>query len=381
MSRAVMCLVPANLKELNEKGVLGHILQRDLGGYWDKVITVHPFAHVDQQVALSEDRRHVVREYRWLTWSAVRDMIHTIKIGNVRAIKAHDPYAMGAIALLLSRVCRIPYVIMICSSYELEWHNTHKAIIRHHWIDNLVAWVTLKGAARVFGGSGDAMEWAIRSGASRSKSLVVRTGGVDERHFASLDTRTNRSQEFGLAGKRSMLCVSRLSREKFVEDAIVCLEHLSHSTDEHCELLLAGDGEFRPELEALAREHGVQDRVRFLGFLPQEKLIDLMYTVDVIVAPLSGSALVESALSGTPIVAYDIDWHRELITHSYSGMLAPWRNPREMAEAVVRILGDRALGVRLGRNARDKAIQQHGLQSLYKLEASCFNELVGGVNA
>ncbi len=368
--KVLLCLVPANIDELVTKGVVKDILQRDLNGYWDKVITVHPFAHITQVVELNE--RHVVYEYKYPTLSMLWSLVRLVKKEKVGAIKAHDPYLMGMLALLLSKICHIPYEIIILSSYQLEWENIRLTILWFHWLDKIVAWITFKFASVVVGANDDCAEWAVRNGAKRSKRRVIRIT-VSERHYLPLDTRHDLRAELGLVERNIILYVGRLSQEKFVEDVIDCIALL----DDSCIMLLAGDGDHRQELEDKVHSYNIADRVRFLGFQPQEKVADLMFTSDVIVSPLTGSSLVEAALSSSPVVAYDIDWQKELIINECTGLVVPWRDTLAMAKAVKRLLEDRALGQRLGMNARNKALEQHGLENMYRQEVALFTNLLG----
>ncbi|ORE91083.1 hypothetical protein ATO13_21291 [Stappia sp. 22II-S9-Z10] len=68
--------------------------------------------------------------------------------------------------------------------------------------------------------------------------------------------------------------------------------------------LVAGDGADRARLEALASEQGVTDMVRFLGFLPQERLPQLYLAADLFVLPSTGEGFgivfLEAMACGTP---------------------------------------------------------------------------------
>jgi len=374
MGKTLLCLVPSRLSDLEAKGVTGHITERDLGGYWERVYTVHPFCLSERRVELSE--RHTVLEYRFGLRMLV-SLARLIKREKIDAIKAHDPYCTGAIALALSFLCHIPYVIMICSSYDLMYQTTGKSILVFRWLDSLVSAVTLRFAAMVFGGSEDAMRWAIKNGAKESTACVVRTGGVDAIHYAQTEPWSDIKASKGLSGKRVILYIGRLDPVKFPDDAVKCFAEVSKS-EPGAVLVMAGEGDMRDEVEKLVSHLGLADKVRFLGFIPQRELYDWTHSADVIVAPLSGSALVESALSGTAVVAYDIDWHSELIVNGETGILVKYRDCKAMAEAVLWLLADDGLRHELGMCARQRALEQHGLENVYRTEASCFDRLSVG---
>lgn len=366
-----MCIVPANVKELEEKGVASHILQRDLGGYWDHVVTVHPFCDKAQVFQLAHN--HTVMELKRTQilkniWR-LRRLIQQYEVG---ALKAHDPYWMGLLGLVLSRLCGIPYVVMICSSYELMWNVVRRhanGIIKSRLVDKVLGWVVMRKADMVFGGSGDAARWALRSGARIGRTFVVRTQGVDGIHFAPLETRRDMREDLGVDG-RIVLWAGRWSEEKFPGDVIMAFNcaNMADST-----LIMVGDGPLLSSIRGY-----LTGAIMLLEFQAQEALASLYHTADVILAPLAGSGLTEACLSGTPVVAYAVDWHPELIQDGETGLLVRYRDYKAMGEAVVRVLNDQELATRLGRNAREKALRQHSLDVVQGKEREFFTWLLSG---
>lgn len=374
-----MCLVPANIKELEEKGVASHILQRDLGGYWDHVMTVHPFCDREQVFELADN--HTVLELKRTQilkniWRLRRLALYY----NVSAVKAHDPYWIGLLGLIVSRLCGVPLVVMICSSYELVWRLVRKhanGIIKSRLLDKVLGWVVMRKADMVFGGSCDAARWALSNGARIGRTFVVRTQGVDERHFGPLESRQDMREELGVNG-RIVLFAGRLSPEKFPKDAVRAFNYVRWSTI-GSRLLLVGDGPLREDMEQyVERVPFDAGAIIFVGFQSQKELANLYYTADVILAPLAGSGLTEACLSGTPVVAYAVDWHPELIQDGETGLLVRYRDYKAMGEAVVRLLNDRDLGERLGRNAREKALRQHSLDVVQGQEREFFTWMLSG---
>lgn len=111
---------------------------------------------------------------------------------------------------------------------------------------------------------------------------------------------------FGLNGERVLLSVGRLdARERYKgHDRII--DAMPALAAEHGEVLflVAGTGEDRLRLEALAARHGVSDRVRFLGYVPDEALPDLYRAADLFAMPSTGEgfgiAYLEAMACGTP---------------------------------------------------------------------------------
>jgi glycosyltransferase involved in cell wall biosynthesis len=70
---------------------------------------------------------------------------------------------------------------------------------------------------------------------------------------------------------------------------------------------------------------------------------------------LAGSVLIEAALAELPIIAYDFEWHSEVIIDRYSGLLVNFRNIPALREATDFLL-DHTMEVKhYGRRAREIA--------------------------
>lgn len=366
----LMCLVPDNYEALDRKGVSSHILQRDLDGYWDKVVTVHPFCEQEKTIQLSD--KHIVTEYKLYDPLVIPKLCFLAKREKVTAIKAHDPYYTGVIALTLSVICRLPYVVMICSSYDLVRKEYGRARLRFYWLDNLVARTTLSKAGAVFGGSGDARSWAIRNGAKQA--TLVRTGGIAADHFVPPE---DRPRWQGTTDADIVLFVGRLDTIKYPEDAIMSYLGIRPSHP-NSTLVIAGDGPLKEQL--MDKYNLPENRIVFLGFTDSTSLASIMAIASVALVPLGGSALVELALAETPIVAYDVDWHSELV-HDGSGVLVPFQDWKAMAVEADKLLSDKSRAKAIGKIARRTALAQHSLEVVQEQERQCFDKVLSNRKA
>lgn len=113
-------------------------------------------------------------------------------------------------------------------------------------------------------------------------------------------------------------------------------------------LHLVGDGPTRPEMEALARELGIEARVRFLGSLPDPAAALRAMDAFVLATHFEGHPLVllEAMSHGLPIIATDLASVRSVLTAPSLGLLVPPRNPEALAEAIRSLVAD--AGIRRG---------------------------------
>ena len=120
-------------------------------------------------------------------------------------------------------------------------------------------------------------------------------------------------------------------------------------------LHLVGTGTRTDIAEALVREHGVRwDR----GLSPQE-VADAMDASWLLVLPSRsegmGRVLVEAFCRGRPVVGTTAGSIPDLVEDGVAGVLVEPDDPTKLADALVRVLSDRALAERLGEGARASA--------------------------
>ena len=108
---------------------------------------------------------------------------------------------------------------------------------------------------------------------------------------------------------------------------------------------IAGEGPMQEELQDLARELGVKDRVRFVGFLSQARLREQFYESHIFLHPSElgadgnqegvPNAMLEAMASGLPVFATNHGGIPEAIEHGASGVLVAERDHGSLAEALL----------------------------------------------
>jgi glycosyltransferase involved in cell wall biosynthesis len=121
-------------------------------------------------------------------------------------------------------------------------------------------------------------------------------------------------------------------------------------------VIICGRGKLQRELELLANECGLADSVSFLGFRADvPRLLQLMdvFVLSSLTEGLSLSIL-EAMAAGKPTVVTDVGGNHEIVVEGETGFLIPPENPVAIAEKVCCLLRDRALGLEMGRNGRQR---------------------------
>ncbi len=126
-------------------------------------------------------------------------------------------------------------------------------------------------------------------------------------------------------------------------------------------LVILGEGEDRPLLEALARQAGISEDFDLPGFVPNPTSYMSKAAVFVCSSPAEsfGNALVEAMACGTPLVSTDCPGGPpEILDHGRYGKLVPLGDTEAMAEAILRTL-DRPPSSELLREAAKRFLCDH----------------------
>ena len=161
-----------------------------------------------------------------------------------------------------------------------------------------------------------------------------------------------------------VLFVGRLVSRKGVDRLIKAFAGLEGTPT----LEVVGDGPERGRLEAMAHDLGVGDRVRFRGKVSAEALQASYARAAIVVLPSVrdargdteglGVVLLEAMNHGTPVVASEIGGIPDIVADGRSGLLVPPGDVAALANALRRLLEDRALAARLGAGGRER-VREH----------------------
>lgn len=187
----------------------------------------------------------------------------------------------------------------------------------------------------------------IHRGVSRDAIRVIHPG-VDTVHYAPDPACTRVTPP-------AFLYMGRLKQYKGIDLAIQALATARRDRPE-LSLDIAGNGDARAELEALAHSLGLDGAVRFHGFVDEETKLRLLRTTWANIFPSPkegwGITVVEAAACGTPSVASDSPGLRDSVRHGQSGFLVPHGDVGALAARMLELAADPGLVSHLGQAAR-----------------------------
>ncbi|MCD6327010.1 glycosyltransferase family 4 protein [bacterium] len=141
-----------------------------------------------------------------------------------------------------------------------------------------------------------------------------------------------------------LLFVGRLGAVKCVDDIISAVAILRRDFSLQVTLDIVGDGKERSELEALVRKMELSDCIKFHGMTPPSELGKHYAAADILVLASSSEGwpkvLTEAMLYGLPCIASNVSVVPQILGEGKRGILIEPRRPRDIAEAVRRLIGD-----------------------------------------
>lgn len=180
--------------------------------------------------------------------------------------------------------------------------------------------------------------------------------------------------------KKIVLSVGRLSEYKGYEYLIKAAKHL----DEHTIILIIGIGEEKDKLEALILEEAMQHKVKLLGKVPHDKLGAYFQLCDVFcMSSISrnegfGIVQIEAMLKKKPIVTTEIKGSGISYgnINNVTGYTVPIKEPIKLAKAILKILNDQNLALKLGEKAYLRARSIFSTKKMIKETIKIYESII-----
>ncbi|QKT07605.1 glycosyltransferase family 4 protein [Gordonia sp. X0973] len=203
----------------------------------------------------------------------------------------------------------------------------------------------------------------------RHAALEYLPPGVDVDRFHPDAAARRRIRERHQLGDRPVVvCLSRLVPRKGQDMLIRALPAIREQIPDAA-LLIVGGGPYAETLHELAAVSSCADDIVFTGSVPGEELPDYHNAADVFAMPSRtrgggldveglGIVYLEASACGVPVIAGDSGGAPETVIPGRTGLVVDGKSRRQIADAVVEILSDRARARRMGAAGREFVEQQ-----------------------
>lgn len=255
----------------------------------------------------------------------------------------------GPVAWLVRALRGTPYIVSLrggdvpgfnWSPISSTYHRLTAPVLRRLW---------RRAAAVVANGSGLR---DLAMSAAPGLDVPVVPNGVDAVRHAPGSPRSG-------TGTPRLLLVGRLVHQKAID---VLLHALARMADCEFRCDIVGDGPDRSELEQLSRSLGLDARVHFRGWVGRDELPDVYQAADIFVLPsrIEGmpNVVLEAMAYALPVTATDVPGTRDLVQHDVTGLLVPVNDVAGLAAALLRLIREPALRIRMGDAGRARVLAE-----------------------
>jgi glycosyltransferase involved in cell wall biosynthesis len=187
---------------------------------------------------------------------------------------------------------------------------------------------------------------------------IVSNWGIDEDKINvvhnsfkgfSLRDKTTLREELNFGNKKVIISSGRMVPWKGLDTLLDTVAEIPNVT-----IILADDGPEKDKLKKKANTLKLKGRVKFIGKVSHQKLLEYIKASDLFVLNSSyegfSHVLLEAMSVGTPIVATNVGGNPELITNNQDGILVENGNKEELFKAISRVLMDEILSRKLRGN-------------------------------
>ena len=170
-----------------------------------------------------------------------------------------------------------------------------------------------------------------------------------------------------VAAERRLVCVGRLCEQKG-QLLLIEAAHLLSERGHQFELVLAGDGEMRPAIEAGIARYGLGDKVRITGWISSDQVRAELLAARAMVLPSFAEGLpvviMEAMALRRPVLTTYVAGIPELVEDGRNGWLFPAGSVEELADVMANCLSmDLDQLQVMGDAARERVLQRHDIDT------------------
>jgi glycosyltransferase involved in cell wall biosynthesis len=302
---------------------------------------------------------------------------------RIAAFSNYDPQILGR---LLAMIGRVKPDVVQCWLLQMEvLGGLASALTRTPWVfserssdqaypASVKTWLRVRTGAKataiVSNSEGGERYWRGQ-GLPHLRCLTIRNG-LPLEEIAAAPTAT--AEEAGVtSGEPLILTAGRLGPEKNLHRLVEALQMVAATHP--AQTICCGEGPLRGHVEQLVADHGLNGRVRMIGYAPNLWRLMKRASMTVSVSLFEGSpnVVLEAMACGCPLVVSDIPAHRELLD-SEAALLVDPHQPRQIAEAMVSVLSDPEAAAQRARVAYDR-VRGHSLPAMARRYADLYRDL------
>ncbi len=312
----------------------------------------------------------------------LRNQILRLLDGNsFDIVHAHSPALCGLAAWQAANARKIPCVYEIRAFWEdaaVDQKKTRQQALRYRATRGLESYVARRADA-VVGIAGHILEDLKARGVASEKLFHI-SNGVDAEWFTALPRDSSLANQLGLQGEPVLGFIGSLYQYEGISWLVRAVAVL-RGRGAACKLLILGDGEDMPAIQAAIRDNAAHSYALTMGKIPQDQVRRYYSLMDVMVYPRKSTRLtelvtplkpLEAMAQGKPVLASAVGGIRELVQHEQTGLLFQPENIDDFCLQAKRLMEQENLRAQISQRGREWALREkewkvvaRGYQAVY----------------
>ncbi len=214
---------------------------------------------------------------------------------------------------------------------------------------------------------------ALKYNIAPEKKLLTIYNGVEINNSRDVDSRIQIPDS-----KISIIFVGRLTKQK---DPLLLVETFYDLPDRlknKAVISIIGDGPKRQEVEKFVKENGLADKIKLVGVIPRNKVLEILEDSDIFVLTSHWEgfpfSILEAMSYGLAVIASDVGGVSEAIRNC--GILVKPGDKNSLRESLKKLLENQKLAKELGRKAREEVEKKFSLERMIKATERIYQNLL-----
>ena len=284
----------------------------------------------------------------------------------------YQRYSKGNfVGVALKNKYKIPYICEYNGSLSWiskKWYG-HKVF--HEKLINKIEMLNLTCADLIIVVSEEMQEELLQRGIDKNK-ILINPNGVDPSVYSPDIDGTKIREKLSFNENTILGFIGTFGKwhgaEVLAQAFGILLNENNHLRNK-VKLLLIGDGVTMPEVKKNIEKYNIDKEVVLTGQIPQVEGPAYLAACDILISPHiptpdgtkffgSPTKLFEYMAMGKPIIASDLNQIGRILENNKTAILCEPGNPIALKEAIAKLIDDKKLCLTLGKNTREKVINE-----------------------
>ncbi|MBQ6768893.1 MAG: glycosyltransferase [Prevotella sp.] len=312
---------------------------------------------------------HVIPTQKAFDWHVQQQIIDFLRREQIQIVHAHGSRAASNM-LWPARKLKLPFVYTV---HGWSFHDDQSWAVKtaRAWSEKLIC----RFASRVVCVSKNNAETGRRVFGLQQADVIE--NGINLERFNPDGQFNNLRAAFGFADNDFVAgFIARCTKQKSPVDFLEAVR-LAHQQHEQVRGLFVGEGDLDAEVDSYIARHQMGDyvfRSKFRTDVP-----DLLHCIDAYCLPSLWEglsiALLEAMAMRKAIIATPTDGTKELLTDGQNGLVIPFGQPQQLADAICRLHNHHELLVRCGEQAHEMVARRFNAKRVAESVEKIYVEL------